>query len=432
MRGETIGVDSEIYLEYVNILKEELVPALGCTEPIAIAYCASLSSSLLPSLPERMEVYVSSNIIKNVKSVVVPNTKGEKGIKTAAAAGVIAQSPEKELEVLSSLKDEDIERVKEYLLNHEVDVYKSKDDALFSITVVSYQGGHRAVCRILDSHTNVVLLELDGSVIKKKERGNTEEDKKLSYDSLTISGIVEFAESLKIEDVEETLEREIRFNTAIAEEGMRNSWGANIGSILLSAYGESVHNRAKAYAAAGSDARMNGCDKPVIINSGSGNQGITVSVPVIIYAEELKVDRDTLLRALSVSNLTAIHIKREIGPLSAFCGATSAACGASAGISYLYGGREKEISHAVVNSLAILSGMICDGAKASCAAKIASAVEAGLLGFEMTRNNSEFVSGDGIVTKGVENTIRNIVELATVGMRETDKTIITIMTGKCI
>lgn len=425
-------MDSEIYLEYVNILKEELVPALGCTEPIAIAYCASLSASLLPSLPERMEVYVSSNIIKNVKSVVVPNTKGEKGIKTAAAAGVIAQSPEKELEVLSSLKDEDIERVKEYLLNHEVDVYKSKDDALFSITVVSYQGGHRAVCRILDSHTNVVLLELDGSVIKKKERKNTEEAKKLSYDSLTISGIVEFAESVKIEDVEEILEREIRFNSAIAEEGMRNSWGANIGSILLSSYGSDVHNRAKAYAAAGSDARMNGCDKPVIINSGSGNQGITVSVPVIIYAEELKVDRDTLLRALSVSNLTAIHIKREIGPLSAFCGATSAACGASAGISYLYGGREKEISHAVVNSLAILSGMICDGAKASCAAKIASAVEAGLLGFEMTRNNSEFVSGDGIVTKGVENTIRNIVELATVGMRETDKTIITIMTGKCI
>lgn len=425
-------MDSEIYLEYVNILKEELVPALGCTEPIAIAYCASLSSSLLPSLPDRMEVYVSSNIIKNVKSVVVPNTKGEKGIKTAAAAGVIAQSPERELEVLSSLKDEDIERVKEYLLNHKVDVYKSKDDALFSITVVSYQGEHRAVCRILDSHTNVVLLELDGSVIKKKERDNTKEDKKLSYDSLTISGIVEFAESVKIEDVEETLEREISFNTAIAEEGMRNSWGANIGSILLSSYGSDVHNRAKAYAAAGSDARMNGCDKPVIINSGSGNQGITVSLPVIIYAEELKVDRDTLLRALAVSNLTAIHIKREIGPLSAFCGATSAACGASAGISYLYGGREKEISHAVVNSLAILSGMICDGAKASCAAKIASAVEAGLLGFEMTRNNSEFVSGDGIVTKGVENTIRNIVELATVGMRETDKTIITIMTGKCI
>ena len=242
---------------------------------------------------------------------------------------------------------------------------------------------------------------------------------------------MEFADSVNLDDVRATLERQIEYNMAIAEDGLEHDWGANIGSILLSAYGEGVNNRAKAYAAAGSDARMNGSEKPVIINSGSGNQGLTVSIPVIIYAEELKAGRDLLLRALTVSNLTAIHIKSSIGALSAYCGATSAACGASAGISYLYGGRENEIAHCVVNSLAIESGMICDGAKASCAAKIASAVEAGLLGFEMTRVCSEFLSGDGIVTKGVENTIKNIVELATVGMRETDRTIIGIMTKEC-
>ncbi len=424
-------MNSEIYNEYVNILREELVPALGCTEPIAIAYCASLASSLLPSVPERMDIYVSANIIKNVKSVVVPNTKGEKGIPVAAAAGVIAATPEKELEILSGLDDSDIAAVKEYLTSHPVRVFPSTGDAVFSITVEAYLNGHKALCEIRDNHTNVVLLELDGKVIREKkieESGNTE---KKDRKSLTISGIVDFAESVKIEDVSETLERQIRYNMAIAEEGLNNSWGANIGSILLSSYGNSVHNRAKAYAAAGSDARMNGCERPVIINSGSGNQGLTVSIPVIIYAENMHIERELLLRALCVSNLVAIHIKAEIGSLSAFCGATSAACGAAAGISYLYGGREKEISHAVVNSLAIVSGMICDGAKASCAAKIASAVEAGLIGFEMTRNNSEFVSGDGIVTKGVENTIRNIVRLATVGMRETDRTIIGIMTEKC-
>ncbi len=424
-------MNSEIYNEYVNILREELVPALGCTEPIAIAYCASLASSLLPSVPERMDIYVSANIIKNVKSVVVPNTKGEKGIPVAATAGVIAAEPEKELEILSGLDDDDISAIREYLQSHEVNVFPANGDAVFSITVEAYLNGHKAVCEIKDNHTNVVFLGVDGRVVREKKSVGSGATLKKDRGSLTISGIVDFADSVNIDDVREPLERQIRYNMAIAEEGLRGSWGANIGSILLSSYGDSVHNRAKAYAAAGSDARMNGCERPVIINSGSGNQGLTVSIPVIIYAQDMHIERDLLLRALCVSNLVAIHIKAEIGSLSAFCGATSAACGASAGISYLYGGRENEISHAVVNSLAIVSGMVCDGAKASCAAKIASAVEAGLIGFEMTRNNSEFVSGDGIVTKGVENTIRNIVKLATVGMRETDRTIISIMTEKC-
>ncbi len=423
-------MDRKIYTEYINILREELVPAMGCTEPIAIAYCSSLASSLLPSLPERVSVAVSSNIIKNVKSVVVPNTKGQKGIETAAAAGIIASHPERELEVLSSLGEEDIPKIGEYLSTHSVIVSTSPRSYIFSIIVTVFAGSHSALCEIAGGHTNVIRLERDGEILKsvpyeeKKAAGG--ENRNL----LTIHDIVQFAEEVNADDVREILERQIRYNMAIAEEGLRNDWGANIGRILLSSYGNGVNNRAKAYAAAGSDARMNGSDKPVIINSGSGNQGITVSVPVIIYAEDLNASRDLLLRALCISNLVAIHIKASIGALSAYCGATSAACGASAGITYLHGGKENEISHAVVNSLAIESGMICDGAKASCAAKIAAAVEAGLLGFEMTRKGREFVSGEGIVTKGVENTIGNIVELATVGMRETDRTIIGIMTKK--
>ncbi len=424
-------MDKRIYGEYVNILREELVPALGCTEPIAIAYCSSLASSLLEGTPERVRVSVSSNIIKNVKSVVVPNTKGRKGIETAAAAGIIAGRSDKELEILSSLTDDDIPKITEFLRLHEVKVSPSPRPYVFSIIVEVFSSCHRALAEIAGMHTNVIRLERDDEVLLSVEYEDKKSSGRESRELLTIHDIVEFADSVNLDDVRATLERQIDYNMAIAEEGLRNSWGANIGSILLSAYGEGVNNRAKAYAAAGSDARMNGSEKPVIINSGSGNQGLTVSIPVIIYAGELKAERDLLLRALVVSNLTAIHIKASIGALSAYCGATSAACGASAGISYLYGGRENEIAHCVVNSLAIESGMICDGAKASCAAKIASAVEAGLLGFEMTRVRSEFLSGDGIVTKGVENTIKNIVELATVGMRETDRTIIGIMTKEC-
>lgn len=426
---DTEWVDKNTYSEFVNILKEELVPALGCTEPIAIAYCASIASSLLPSSPDRVDVFVSSNIIKNVKSVIVPNTRGGRGIKTAVAAGIISNKPDKRLEVLSSLTDDDIKRMEEYLSSSEINVHTSPRNYIFSIIVKAYNKSGMAEAEIAGGHTNVILVKKNDEVIYKREY----EEKKVSKanrDLLTIESIVDFASSLDIEDVRETIERQIEYNMAIAEDGIENIRGAAIGRILLKTYGDGVNNRAKAYAAAGSDARMSGSEKPVIINSGSGNQGITVTVPVVIYARDMKADGDLLIRSLVVSNLVAIHIKSAIGALSAYCGATSAACGASAGISYLYGGRTREISHAVVNSLAIESGMICDGAKPSCAAKIASAVEAGLLGFEMTRNESQFLSGDGIVTKGVENTIRNIVELATVGMRETDRTIINIMTGK--
>ncbi|MCI6115816.1 MAG: L-serine ammonia-lyase, iron-sulfur-dependent, subunit alpha [Spirochaetales bacterium] len=415
-----------------EILKEELVPAMGCTEPIAIAYASSIARSLLSSLPTSVTVYASPNIIKNVKSVVVPHTGGERGIEAAASIGIVAGREDLELEVLSKVGEKDIERSKELRRDAKFTILPSESGYIFHIRVELKNDSESSSVEIAGNHTNVILKERNGEVIYKKEYKDSVESKKTDRSVLSIKSISEYADSVDIESIRETLERQIEYNTAIANEGLHGTWGANIGSILLKSYGESVQNKAKAYAAAGSDARMNGSEKPVVINSGSGNQGLTASLPVIVYAKDLNVSHNTLLRALAVSNLVTIHLKSGIGSLSAYCGATSAGAGAGAGVCYLFGGRENEISHTVVNALAIESGMICDGAKASCAAKIASAVEAGLLGMEMQKYGSEFYGGDGIVKKGVENTINNVSRIAREGMRETDKTIIEIMTGnKC-
>lgn len=415
-----------------EILKEELVPAMGCTEPIAIAYASSIARSLISSLPASVTVYASPNIIKNVKSVVVPHTGGERGIEAAASIGIVAGREELELEVLSKVGEEDIERSKELRRDAKFTILPSESGYIFHIRVELKNDSESSAVEIAGNHTNVILKERNGEVIYKKEYKDSVESKKTDRSILSIKSISEYADTVDIESIKETLERQIEYNTAIADEGLHGSWGANIGSILLKSYGESVQNKAKAYAAAGSDARMNGSEKPVVINSGSGNQGLTASLPVIVYAKDLNVSHNTLLRALAVSNLVTIHLKSGIGSLSAYCGATSAGAGAGAGVCYLFGGRENEIAHTVVNALAIESGMICDGAKASCAAKIASAVEAGLLGMEMQKYGSEFYGGDGIVKKGVENTIENVSRIAREGMRETDKTIIEIMTGnKC-
>ena len=415
-----------------EILKEELVPAMGCTEPIAIAYASSIARSLLSSLPTSVAVYASPNIIKNVKSVVVPHTGGERGIEAAASIGIVAGREDLELEVLSKVGEKDIERSKELRRDAKFTILPSESGYIFHIRVELKNNSESSAVEIAGNHTNVILKERNGEVIYKKEYKDSVESKKTDRSVLSIKSISEYADSVDIESIRETLERQIEYNTAIANEGLHGTWGANIGSILLKSYGESVQNKAKAYAAAGSDARMNGSEKPVVINSGSGNQGLTASLPVIVYAKDLNVSHNTLLRALAVSNLVTIHLKSGIGSLSAYCGATSAGAGAGAGVCYLFGGRENEIAHTVVNALAIESGMICDGAKASCAAKIASAVEAGLLGMEMQKYGSEFYGGDGIVKKGVENTINNVSRIAREGMRETDKTIIEIMTGnKC-
>ena len=419
-------MDAKLYDAYIRILEEELVPAMGCTEPIAVAYASAMAARELPGLPGKVHICVSSNIIKNVKSVIVPNTDGLHGLEAAAAAGVIAGDPEKRLLVISEVTDAQKKEIADYLQQAEFVVDESTTGELFDICITLEKDGHKSLCRIAGDHTNVVRIEKDGAPALEKEiqsAAQDNEDKKL----LSIENIVTFANEVNIADVQAVLDRQIRCNMDIAREGMTRQYGARIGQVLLKTRGKDTVTMAKAWAAAASDARMSGCEKPVVINSGSGNQGITASVPVIVYAQDMGVSQEQLYRALVVSNLVTIHLKTGIGPLSAYCGATSAGCGAAAGVTYLYGGGYREIAHTVVNALAINSGVICDGAKASCAAKIASAVEAGLLGMEMFRQGSQFMSGDGIVTKGVENTIRNVSQVASEGMRKTDTEIIKIM-----
>jgi L-cysteine desulfidase len=423
-------METGLYHAYVDILKEELIPAMGCTEPIAVAYAAAIAAKTLGTLPEDVDICVSGNIIKNVKSVIVPNTGGLKGLNAAAAAGIAAGDPDRELQVISTVTPEQTKEIAKFLDTAHFIVRRSESGLVFDIEITASAGGHWASCRIAGFHTNVISIKKDGAVLLEKEYCEAGGERKTDRSLLTVEKIVEFADALDAADVKENLGRQIEYNMAIAEEGIKGSYGANIGKTLVAAYGSSVWVRAKAMAAAGSDARMNGCELPVVINSGSGNQGITASVPVIVYARELGVSEDMLLRALAVSNLVTIHLKTGIGSLSAYCGSTSAGCGAGAGITYLYGGRYNEIAHTVVNAVAINSGMICDGAKASCAAKIASAVEAGLLGMQMYMHGNEFYGGDGIVTKGVENTINNVGKLARDGMSQTDKEIINIMIEK--
>ena len=430
-------MDAVSYQDYVNILKEELVPAMGCTEPIAIAYAAAVLRETLGRPAERMEVEASGNIIKNVKSVFVPGTGGLRGIPAAAAAGMAAGDPSLDLEVLSQIGEAEQARIREYLAYTPITVKLADSPLIFDILVRAWAGEDSALVRIANYHTHIVRIEKNGAILKDLPVQAAAEEGLTDKSVLSVRGILEFAREAGLSDVEETLSRQIRFNTAIAQEGLRGDYGANIGQVLLSAYGDDVKIRAKAMAAAGSDARMNGCGLPVVIVSGSGNQGLTASLPVIEYAKELGTDQETLYRALLVSDLITIHLKAEIGRLSAYCGAVSAGCGSGAGIAYLYGKDKpeeallKDVSHTIVNSLAVVSGMVCDGAKASCAAKIASAVDAGILGFTMYQQGQQFRGGDGIISKGVEETIHNIGLLATQGMRETDREILDIMTTRC-
>ncbi len=432
-------MEPQIYRDYVNILKEELVPAMGCTEPIAIAYAAAVAHRALGALADRMEVEASGNIIKNVKSVFVPGTGGLRGIPAAAAAGMAVGDPDLELEVLSKAGEAEQAAIQAYLEKTPIAVKLADSPHIFDILIRAWCGEDQALVRIVDYHTNLVRVEKNGQVLQEKSlEPQASGDEGLTDRSvLSVEGILEFAREAALADVEETILRQVRLNTAIAQEGLRGDYGANIGKVLLSTYGDDVKIRAKAKAAAGSDARMNGCGLPVVIVSGSGNQGLTASLPVIEFAKELGVDQETMIRALLVSNLVTIHLKTEIGRLSAYCGAVSAGCGSGAGIAWLHGrGKDpkallKDVSHTIVNALAVDSGIVCDGAKASCAAKIASAVDAGLLGFYMYQNGQQFRGGDGIISKGVEETIHNIGLLAAQGMRDTDREILDIMTTRC-
>ena len=427
-----MGKTSALYQTYLRILHEELIPAMGCTEPIAIAYAAAKAREVLGRLPGQVWLGVSNNIIKNVKSVIVPNTGGMKGIEAAAAAGIVGGQAGRALEVISEVTEEQKAEMRRFLESTPIQVEAVDYGQIFDITVRLTAGEETAAVRIAQYHTNIVHIEKNGQVLLDvpveeprsacgHEGGAPAGDGLAGRDLLTIADILDFADTCSLEDIRPVLD------TQISEEGLLGDYGANIGSTMLKFYGDDVRNRAIAKAAAGSDARMSGCELPVVINSGSGNQGITVSVPVIEYAKALAVPKDRLYRALAVSNLIAIHEKSGIGRLSAYCGAVSAGCAAGCGIAYLQGADYEAIAHTLVNSLAIVSGIICDGAKPSCAAKIASSVEAGIMGYHMYLNGQQFRAGDGIVTKGVENTIRNVSQLGREGMRETDKEIVKIM-----
>lgn len=418
------------YNAYVQILKEELVPAMGCTEPIALAYGAAKAREILGCIPDRVVVEASGSIIKNVKSVIVPNTNQLKGIPAAVAAGVIAGNADKELEVISGVTAEEIVQIQEFMYNTEIFVEHLNNGITFDIIVTVYKGESYAKVRIANYHTNIVWIEKDGTVLHQIEIEGEEESGLTDRSLLNLEDIWDFANTVDIEDVRKIIARQIKYNTAIAEEGLRGDYGSNVGRVLLDAYGDGISVRAKAKAAAGSDARMNGCELPVIINSGSGNQGMTTSLPVIEYAKELNAGEETLYRALVLSNLVTIHQKTSIGRLSAFCGAVSAGAGAGAGIGYLLGTDCDGIAHIVVNTLANTGGIVCDGAKSSCAAKIASAVDAGILGYYMHKNGQDFEEGDGLVADCAEQTIGNIGRLGKKGMKRTNEEIIKMMVGE--
>ena len=418
------------YGSYVQILKEELVPAMGCTEPIALAYGAAKAREVLGTMPDRVVIGASGSIIKNVKSVIVPNTNGLKGIPAAATAGIVAGKSEKKLEVIAEVTPEEIAGMRTFMDIVPIEVHHFHNGLTFDIIVTVYKGESYAKVRIVNFHTNIVHIEKDGEILHKIEVEGESEEGLTDRSFMNLADILDFANTVAIEDIEPTIARQIEYNTAIAAEGMTGKWGSAVGKTLMDVYGDGVLNRARAIAAAGSDARMNGCEMPVIINSGSGNQGMTTSLPVIEYAKELGVDKEKMYRALVLANLVTIHQKTTIGRLSAFCGAVSAGAGAGAGIAYLLDGSLEAISHTVVNAIATTGGMVCDGAKSSCATKIASAIEAAILGYHMHKAGKDLQPDDGIVGETPEHTIANVGRMAKFGMKETNEEIIKIMIGK--
>lgn len=416
------------YFAFLQILNEELIPAMGCTEPISLAYAAAKARCILGELPDKIDVVVSGNIIKNVKSVVVPNTDGLKGIKAAVAAGIISARQDKVLEVLSDITAAQRTEIVNFLSVTPISISPATTPLNFDILLTLFKGDSYVKLRIIDDHTNVVLVEKDGEILYTPSQNNAHVVHNNNKQLLSIENIFNFANTVEINDIRSLINKQISCNTAIAEEGLSGNYGANIGKTLISMYGNDVKIRAKAKAAAGSDARMNGCELPVVIVSGSGNQGITASVPVIEYAKEYDIDDKTLYRALVLSNLIAIHLKAGIGSLSAFCGAVCAGCASGAAIAYMLDGSLQAVSETVSNALGMVSGIVCDGAKASCAAKIASSVEAGILGYHMYLNEKKFLPGDGIIGENVESTVKNIWRLGKTGMKETDREILNIMT----
>lgn len=413
------------YKNYVSILKEELLPAMGCTEPVAVAYAAAKARDVLGCFPERCELYVSGNIIKNVKSVVVPNTGGLKGLKAAAAAGIVAGKSELQMSVIAETAPEDIPKIQKYIDEHEIHIERKEGGSALYIEIILEGEGHSSKVVISDYHTNIVLLEKDGAVVFQKApelRSSFASDHSL----MSLESMWDFINTVETEDISDLLDSQINCNSAISKEGLEKPWGAQIGRILIKNAND-TKTRAMARAAAGSDARMSGCEKPVVIVGGSGNQGLTVTMPVLEYAERLGSSRDKLYRALALANLMAVYLKKDIGRLSAYCTAVTAGVGAGCAVAYLDGGTLEAVRHTIVNDLAVLSGMFCDGAKPSCAAKVANSVGAGIMGYEMYKNGQSFNGGDGFLQSSADDTIDAVAEIAREAMTETDKKILDIM-----
>ena len=425
-----MDINCKVYKAYVDILRRELVVAMGCTEPIAVAFCAAKARELLGDMPKKVHVQASGNIIKNVKSVIVPHTDSMRGLEAAAAVGIFYGDASRELEVISSVTEKEAASVKTRMAELEISVAPLITSHVLDLIVTVSTEQKSVSVHIEDEHTGIVEIIENGKCTYTEKSQDECECSSADYELLLVKDIVDFANTVDIADVESVLSRQIEYNMAISREGMQKPYGARIGQVLLGR-SQDVRTRACAYAAAGSDARMGGCDMPVVICSGSGNQGMTTSLPVIAYAEHYGKSREQLLRALVVSNLVTLHLKHGIGRLSAYCGAVSAGAGAGAGIAYLLDGSKSAIDHTIVNALAMSSGIICDGAKASCAAKISMSVDAGIMGYEMYCDGCEFYAGDGLVSRGVERTIDNISALGNEGMKETDKKIIELMTGSC-
>ena len=420
------------YENYVTILHGELVPAMGCTEPIAIAYASSKAREILGEEVRHIHVSCSGNIVKNVKGVIVPNSGGQKGIEAAAILGAVGGDSSKELEVISSTTEAARALTRKLVRENLCDVSLAEDVPNLYIEVTAEGESHISTVRIENSHTNITLIKRDNQTIIERSPENLsvkeEEDSSGDKSMMTLQGIIDFADTLELSDVEEIFDRQTEYNIRISQEGLDNKWGACIGKTMIETWGDDVRTCACARAAAGSDARMSGCPLPVIINSGSGNQGITVTLPVVEYAERWRISRAKMYRALAVSNLVSIYIKHYIGSLSAFCGAVSAASGAGAAITYMAGGDYASIGRTITNTLANVGGIVCDGAKPSCAAKIASSVHAAILAHHMSMNYDEFRGGEGFVEDDVEETIKNMGYIGKIGMKETDREILNVMT----
>ena len=421
-------MNQKVYDSYIKILNKELIPALGCTEPIAIAYAAAKAREVLGKFPEQVVSTCSGNIVKNVKGVVVPATGGLRGIEAATLIGAVGGDPARELEVLTSVTDEDRAKVRELLEKKICHVKLSENKAKLHIIVEMTAGTDSALVEIMHTHTNIIRIEKNGQVLMQEKAGDEEDDDDENiYQLLNLDDIVAFANEVKLEDVADLLKRQVEYNSKIAEVGLTETYGANVGKTLVENYGKSFEVMARALPAAGSDARMGGCELPVVINSGSGNQGMTVSLPVVALAKEMGASEEQLLRALCVSNLTAAYEKRDIGRLSAYCVAISAGAAAGAGMMYLKGGSVAEIGNVVLCTIGNVGGVLCDGAKSSCAAKIASAVDAALLAIHLTEKNRTFGSGEGLVKDTLAETVAAISTVAREGMQVTDDVILDVM-----